>query len=241
MKMDSSVPKNRPAAELTRRSVVGESTWIRRNDAPIDVNLDVNQEDEFIGEHVKDDDFGQDEFAGEEFKRNESEDNESEDNAFIDNEFGDNVFEDDNQFIGVFNTTPDEKKSGATLVVMACITVFLFVLAGISVKFSDRASNLALLEAQSSSGKQLFVRTNDAVNATPAQLENPATNSQQTLSDILLSRISLVSSNNPKFVVTAAGRKIVANDIIGQNLQVVDIFNDHILVSSNGVLTEISY
>lgn len=231
MKMESFVPDSRLAAELIKRSVVSKNTRTGRKCVPIDVNLDLSEEDEFIRYNFEDADLGNADLGNDE----------TEVRASKDDEFDNDEYYNDDQFIGVFTTAQHEKKNGKTLAVIASMTVFLFLLAGISIKFSDRASNLSLLEAQSSSTQQLFVKTNETDQTGQAKPKVTADDSLKSLSNVLSSRISLISSNNPKFIVTAAGTKIVTNDIIGEGLKVVDILNDHIVVSSNGVTRELSY
>ncbi len=133
----------------------------------------------------------------------------------------------------VADTELNEKKNEKTLIVIALMTIFLFLLAGISIKYTNSAAtnSLAALiglnkQAEAPDVNASVIATDDAFGS---------------LSDILSSRIALISSNNPKFIVTADGKKIVPSDIIDGSLTVVDILVDHIVVTSNGSNLKIAY
>jgi len=138
-----------------------------------------------------------------------------------------------------FDDAISEKRNGMTLVTIAFVTLILFLLAGLSIKFSDQTNTKTLVDLGSLIDKSSIgaSESNSAVQ-TPG---SDAVGTNKALSEILSARISLISSNNPKFIVTASGEKIVPNDVIDGSLTVVDIFSDYILVSSNGDTREIAY
>jgi len=130
------------------------------------------------------------------------------------------------------NTAQNEKKNGMTLVVIALMTIFMFLLAGISIQYTDGTSSTSFAALVGSAKK------------VSADVNEPAAKVDDTLgtvSDILSSRISLISSKNPKFIVTADGKKIIPSDTIDGSLTVVDILVDHIVVTSNGTNLKIAY
>jgi len=129
-------------------------------------------------------------------------------------------------------TDQNEKKNGMTLVVIALMTIFMFLLAGISIQYTDKTSNTSFAALVGSATKA-------SADANPSSAT--ADNTLGTLSDILSSRISLISSNNPKFIVTEEGQKIIPSDTIDGSLTVVDILVDHIVVTSNGTNLKIAY
>lgn len=139
----------------------------------------------------------------------------------------------------VADTEQNEKKNEKTLIaVIALMTMFLFLLAGISIKYtnSEISSSIAALIGLN---KQTEAQ---AVSASVVASEVVATDDALgSLSDILSSQIALISSNNPKFIVTADGKKIVPSDTIDGSLTVVDILVDHIVVTSNGANLKIAY
>lgn len=129
-------------------------------------------------------------------------------------------------------THQNEKKNGMTLVVIALMTIFMFLLAGITIQYTDRTNNTSFA-ALVGSAKQVSQDASAPVTA--------ADDALGTLSDILSSRITLISSKNPKFIVTEEGKKIIPSDTIDGSLTVVDILADHIVVTSNGTNLKIAY
>lgn len=152
--------------------------------------------------------------------------------------------EDDEHYIGVFYSTKNEKKNGATLLVMTFLTLFLFLLAGLSIKLTS-GTNPTLFTAMNSLSELFSSAPSDTANeskiTTQDQSSPTAAGMIKPLSEMLSSRISLISSNNPKFIVTADGTKIIPSDTIDDGLTLVDIFIDHVLVSSNGETRAIAY
>ncbi len=142
--------------------------------------------------------------------------------------------EENKRYVRSANTDLNEKKNGKTLVVIALMTIFLFLLAGLTIKFTDKVGNTSLAALI---GSNTQVSPPDA-NAAPQAIADDTLGS---LSDILSTRISLISSKNPKFIVTQEGKKIVPRDVIDGSLTVVDIFADHIVVTSNGSNLKIAY
>jgi len=106
--------------------------------------------------------------------------------------------------------------------VIACITVLLFLLAVLINKLNN-------IDKPSTMGVQGNSTTREPLDSSSknATVEDEL----GSLSEILSSRISLISSNNPKFIVTAEGKKIVPRDIVKGGLTVVDIYSDYIVVS----------
>jgi len=197
MKTDRPVSYSRSATDLSNASAIKEKKLIGHH-VPIDVNLDVSEEDHHFKRKTK----------GRNRKR------------------------------ATIKSSQVEKKNGMTLVTIAFITMILSLLAGISVKYSNQTndpskeafSSLSAVADQSDSNKPFL----DAPDSKVDEINKP-------LSEILSSRISLISSSNPKFIITASGEKIVPNDVIDGSLTVVDIFSDHIVVSSSGATKEIAY
>lgn len=153
----------------------------------------------------------------------------------IDRSNDDNVdsdkIEDDKKIKGLFNNDLLEKRNWKTFFVIAFVTVF--IIAGLSTKFTNKAS-IATLDTSDNSAAQ--------ISAEAVTSESTPDNKIGSLSEILSSRISLVSSKNPKFIITAEGKKIVPSDILIGGLTVVDIYSDHVVVAlENGETRNIDY
>lgn len=138
----------------------------------------------------------------------------------------------ENQYENSNNVDYNEKKNGKTLVAIALMTIFLFLLAGLSIKFTNSNVNTSLAALFGSSSKITANSDTSVITVDDAY---------GSLSDILSSKISLISSKNPKFIVTKDGKKIEPSDTIDGSLTVIDILADHILVTSNGSSLKIAY
>jgi len=191
------------------------------------------------------------------------------------NVYASDKFDDEEQYIGLFYTGQNDKKTGTTLVFIAFIATALLLLAGI-ITFTKLSLNKSIPDpdvvgVETDNKQQTDIKLNDTENeidnttsraslfspgisiaqasvdaSKPDQLQPGDSNSAavkpiKALSEILSSRVVLISSENPKFIITETGKKIVPTDVIQGNLTVVDIFFDHVLVSSAGVTREIIY
>lgn len=149
-------------------------------------------------------------------------------------------FDDEENYIGIFYNSQNEMKTRSRLIfiVVTMITLFLLIgfLAMMYTSQSQRPSTLlsnTVVESQTT-----LAPLSSEIESKPSFA---AIDAKKSLSDILSSRIALISSENPKFIVTAAGQKIIPTDIIKGKLTVVDIFPTHVLVSSNGITQELDY